>query len=239
MRNPDLPEAELRHFRETCQRYFEAYEAVARPASIATRPSRSQPAPQSHTGGPFLFAPNEEWPTTSAGPLAAVVEVHLSEVPVIPDPLKDLQLLHVFLELEPDDEPTYSGGEWAVRVHKQTDNRTPLSKGLEIDRVRVAWSRIEQDIPNYPDDLEWIPEDVRAEFEQLPNWSALFVDQFPSGLATQIAGWPHWVASGGNIGTFCFQLHGDVIPVDFSFDGSLYFGVDESTGEWRCLWEIG
>lgn len=238
--NPNLPKSELRHFRETCQRFFDAYEAVARPASIARNPQHDQPTPQSHTGGPFLFGLNEEWPTTSAGPLAAVVEVHLSEVPVLPDPLKGSQLLQVFLELESNvAEPRYADGEWVVRVHNQIELRTPASNGPEIDRLPVAWTRIEHDVPNYPDDLECISEELRNAFERLPNWSALFVDRFPSGLATRIAGWPHWVANGGDIGTFCFQLHGDIIPVDFGFDGSLYFGFNESTGVWNCLWEIG
>lgn len=108
-----------------------------------------------------------------------------------------------------------------------------------IDSKPVAWTRVEQDIPNYPDDLDVIPDDVRDEFEQLPNSTALFVDRFPSGLATQISGWPHWISGGGEIGTFCFQLHEDVIPVNLGFDGTLYFGLDEAARCWNCLWEVG
>lgn len=225
--NPPLDDEALAHFRQTCDRYFAAYEAVARPASVAVRPRHDAPPTKSHTGGQFLLPSNVEWPTTDDQPLAGVLEIHLDELPAVPKPLSEYDLLQVFLELESDDDlPRYAGGNWCVREARYSNEDELRHDGLRVEQSPIAWELVENDIPTYPDDLDLVDEDVREEFEALPNWSEMCADYFSSGLSTRVGGWPQWVSNGGNVGEFCLQLNEDVILVDL--DSTVVF-ISEKT----------
>ena len=239
--NPDLPEAELQQFHQTCDRMFQALEAVSRPASVLANPQRNQSTPKSHIGGAMLMAAGESWPDEAGEPLAAAMEIYLDELPApLPEPLRGISVLQIFLEIEPGEfGPEYGGGSWQVRCLSSTEGCTPKSQGFAIASLPVAWEPLEHDIPSYPDDIDLIPTDIRQAFEQLPNWSQLLRDRFPSGPATRIGGWPQWIQGSELDDTFCLQISGQDIGIEMGPEGALYFSFDEMLQGWNCLWEIG
>lgn len=235
--NPDLPKSELAQFHNTCEKYFDAYRAVSKPAYIAKHSRFGDTVAKSHGGGKFLMTPEDEWPSYNGEPMSAVFEVHLNELTHLPEPLKAYDLLQVFLVLKDEGElPVYRDEGFYVRTLIYNDKFIPRSEGLVLDVPPITWEFVEHDIPGYPDDIDLIDEDLSDEFTSLPNWSALKAHQFPCGLFTRVGGWPQWVQNGGSIGMFCFQIEGELVGIDMGFDGSVYFGFDNS---WKSFWEIG
>lgn len=135
---------------------LEEYRRInTRLASVATiggfRPTRDPLA--SHFGLVPVALPGEEWPEANGAPLSFVCQWNLAEVPHVPEVLRGIALMTVFI----DDNCRHLGGEngegWLIRAYDSLDSLRPLmtpiaktvSRGFEV-RYDVA--------EDYPDSCD-------------------------------------------------------------------------------------
>ena len=239
IRNPDLPPDELEAFHATCDEMYSVLDALARDASVTAKLANNANTPVSHVGGAMLLESNNDWPTGSNGPLSGVLEVYVKEPPHVPPTLSGYQLLQLFLEVETDgDTNRYRDGDWTVLLQANTSSLGRYSNGAILNHQPLAFSH-ERSTPAYPDDLDVVDDGIRDRFEELPNWSELLADRYPSAGGVRYGGWPQWIDGQGVGGEFVFQVEGWYVGLDLGFDGTLYFGFDPADSTWHCTWEIG
>jgi len=98
------------------------------------------------TGDPFathfgltpLAFPGEEWPESN-GPMMFYCQLNLTNAPVIPPRLHDIQLITFFAEpeiasLDPENE-----GNWMLRGYKSLDGLAPLERPQSAPRLRKGF----------------------------------------------------------------------------------------------------
>lgn len=239
IRKHDLPPDELREFHRTRDEMYAILDRVSLPSSVSAKLSHELPTPRSHVGGEMLTGPEDTKPTSNGVLMTGVLELFVDGLPFIPDQLREAFVLQLFLELvDGEHHPEYRDGASCIRLLAATDSIQPESEGLLLAACPLAFTE-EKSVPNYPDDLDVIPSELRERFDFLPNWSESLAADYPTAGGLRFGGWPYWIECSGVQGDFVFQVDDDTIGVDLSFDGMLYFGLDSDRGRWHHSWEIG
>jgi hypothetical protein len=246
--NPDLPAAELAHFREVSAAYFAHMDTLALPCALPRvvegREHTEATPTLSHVGGEALWPTSVAWPTDHAGrPLTLAIEIHIAELPFVPLPLGDVAVLQVFVGLEPGrqdpagrrpQEPPQYTGVSVIHAHA-VSAAAARHEGAPLPRAALTWESA-LSFPGYPDALDVVDSDLESAFSELPGCHAMAAERSPSILGSHVGGWPGWL-TGSDVGEFVVQLDGETLGVDLGFDGQLYVG--RRNGEWVAEWEIG
>jgi uncharacterized protein YwqG len=92
-----------------------------------------------HFGMTPLAGPEEEWPEEGGKPLMFVCQLNLTNAPVVPPQLSDIQLITFFVEPETAELGDENGTNWVLRAYKSLDGLAPLTRPEGAPKVRKGF----------------------------------------------------------------------------------------------------
>lgn len=145
-------------------------------------------------GKVMLCLPGEEWPSTNGKSMNALCQINLTELPYVPESLKDLEFITVFIG--PDEYPNNdaNGVNWCLRAYRNIENLVPLKQVATDSRIKPFQMKgilVEEDYPSW-DDFSNI-EDSELELEE--EIEEEYWDHFNNVEGFKIGGWPSLIQS--------------------------------------------
>jgi len=106
-------------------------------------------------GGNFLGLSEESWPESENGPMLPLLQIRVSELPFVPDVLKKIQVLSVFIDQQqpPKENPSVNGTAWRIRTYDYLKDLEPLvqpetSSSLKL--LPIRWDLTPTEGPMLP-----------------------------------------------------------------------------------------
>ena len=226
-------------------------EAHRRQASYAALGGFRPPDPASGVtcwwGGNLLARPDEPAPVCSAtgNPLAPVLQLHLSDLPHVPECLKNLALLTLWLDLKEFEwDQKVNGAGFLIRTYSSLEGLAPAS--VHVDQAQtlpvfpIAWSENQSggEVPSWEDFADNVPQ--RVAWSSDSGWffdNAGTEDNYKA--AVKVGGWPQWIqGSQWPDGTdFTFQINStEKGKLGFGDAGSVYVFRDGDNWQLRGDW---
>ena len=190
-----------------------------------------------------VAAPGEGWPTTKNGPMHALCQINLTEMPFRPPRLDDVKFIAVFVD--PNELPDHdaNGTNWCLRTYPSLtmlSPLTPVDTGTHIKPFAMRSRIVEADYPHWEDvDIE-LDEDVAdAYYDHFDNVSGLKLGGWPTLIQAEI----FWAPGNKHLADpqYVFQVDstskGNWMWGD---NGVGYFGRGTAPGhenEWACEWQ--
>ena len=183
-------------------------------------------------GGQGVGLSNDVLPTYKGRDMFCLLQVKVSELPVIPPELGSAEFLVIFINREefPFDKPHGEG--WEIREYNSLEGLQLLPKSEEPDLVKdfpIQWSKVEDDAPDWEN--AWDIVDMTPINESDGEDQKFFYDysRYPG---TKFGGFPKCIQHGHNLDGFVFQIGSEEKPNWMWADnGIAYFNKSES-GEW-------
>jgi hypothetical protein len=221
-----------------------------RPASMITiggfRPTGNPLA--SHFGLEPVARPGEGWPHVGDRPLFFICQLNLSEPPFVPDHLRDIALVTVFISRDSRRltgvnrdvivPAGQSGDEWLVRTYDRLDGLLPLTipAGASFYRgFEVRYSLVE-DHPVFDDPEIKIPKGFDDTDIHLDNIPRSKVGGYASNIQSEPS-WCHVCSRDGKVSPhpsrprFCFQIATEEkVRLYLGDNGMLYFARGTAPG---------
>jgi hypothetical protein len=196
---------------------------------------------------------DEDWPLSDGDPMLALLQVVVGELPVVPDPLRDIAALTLFVGpfALPVAEP--NGANWCLRAYATLDELAPLDTPTparagnpklanhELTRYRpfpVRWHAV-TDWPSY----DSVPPEYQEAWDQAEGDETATVNH--DGL--KVGGWPstvqsdvEWWESDERLDDVDFVLQVDSdekTGFQVGYGGILYVGRRRGSGTWHCSWQ--
>lgn len=183
---------------------------LSRPASLAVlggfRPPENPIA--SWFGKVTLQHPDESWPVGQAGRLLwPLCQFVLAEAPYVPEHIRDLALIQVFVD--PEDCVYTDTPGWQIRTYEDVNSLIPLAiepPSHQLKPLPIRWELVECDLPDrdelpYPD----------FPTELYNKW----LEQVEPTVGTKLGGWPAPVQNGVGLHTrsgdeeYVFQIESE------------------------------
>lgn len=133
---------------------------------------------------------NEAWPECCGAPMVPVLQLNLSQAPFVPDELRDVAFLALFVDGKNGPKDGAENGDcWQLRSYDSLAKLSRHSIPAQFERRRgrpIRYKLLERDLPDYEDvaDLD-IPEDIQGAWE----------DEFGAAEGSKLGGWPSLVQS--------------------------------------------
>jgi hypothetical protein len=214
-----------------------------RPASIGAlggfRPPDKNERHGSWWGGNFLAMPGEAIPRCNVThrEMHPILQIRVAELPVVPERLRDVALLQLWLDLESKLWfQAANGSGFSVRTYDDTDAMVPLGCGYRehptFPTFPMGWTLREADAPDWSDFADRIAPSVAADGDA--DWFFEEAEQSDQdGAPVKVGGWPAWIQGS------CWPAESDFIfQVNSTARGNLGFGDGGSIyvfargGEW-------
>jgi hypothetical protein len=230
-------------------------EALQRPALVAELGGFRPPGDPfaSWMGRVRVALPGEGWPTEDGEPMLALAQINLSEVDPVPDSLKGLALITLFIGPRqlPIAEP--NGQKWCLRSYPTLERLIPLEepeparagdpkarKGEKptYGQFPIRW-RAATDMPSHDE----VPPELLDEYE---GWREALDDDeaVVTHLGLKLGGWPYcvqhevqWPAPDVE---FAIQVDSEErIGFAIGYGGIAYIGRRRTAGgdEWHLTWQ--
>jgi uncharacterized protein YwqG len=227
--------------------------AVRRPASVArVVTGRVEPdAFRSRLGAVSVARIDEPWPEFDGRPMAGLAQVNLSEVPYVPDGLRGLAFLTLYISEDgyglmiPDGHPNGEG--WLLRTYPSLEGlvevRSPREPAGWLRPRDLRWESVE-DMPASEDleDLVGVA-DYRQVEALLAGQEVQDVIGRPAD-GTKLGGWPTLIQSEINWAplnqhpakpSYCFQIDSEEkVGLNLWDGGVIHIGRGEQDG--RAVW---
>jgi len=184
-------------------------------------------------GGQGVGLKGEVLPTYKGKDMFCLLQVKVSELPVIPVELNDTELIVVFTNREefPFDKPHGDG--WEIREYCSLDGLQPLPKSEEPDVVRefpIKWNKVIDDAPDWEN--AWDVVDMTP-INETDGEDEKFFQEYIRYPGTKFGGYPSCIQHGHNLNGFVFQIGSEEKPNWMWADnGIAYFNKNES-GVWE------
>lgn len=184
-------------------------------------------------GGRGVGLPGELLPTYRGREMFPLLQVNLTELPVVPPQLAGLKLFTLFLNREeiPFDQPHGEG--WLIREYSETEDLVSLPPAAEPPAVRpfpIQWHLAEDERPGWEDAWEII--DLKAVHED-EEASAYFFEKLKNYPGTKIGGYPTEVQHAVGLEGFVFQVGSEEKPQWMWADNGIGYFFKEPEGQWR------
>jgi hypothetical protein len=86
-----------------------------------------------------LGMPGEAWPQSGGKPMMFVCQLNISNAPVIPSRLEDVQLITFFVVPETAALDEENGGNWCLRAYKSLDGLGPIVAPGDAPRIKKGF----------------------------------------------------------------------------------------------------
>ncbi|TDB27037.1 DUF1963 domain-containing protein [Stenotrophomonas sp. ATCM1_4] len=203
-----------------------------RPAAVA-RVGGFRP-PEDPTTSWFCRAvglPGETVPQWQGEPMFPLLQVRVSELPVVPEALAGIALLVLFLNRHeyPFDRPHGEG--WLIREYTRLEGLVPLQADTGPFRpFPIAWNRIDDDAPGWEDAWELVDLGPVNDDEAASN---AFFNAFSRYGGTKFGGYPTEIQHGVGLQDYVFQVASEEkVGWMWADNGRGYFFRTPS-GDWR------
>ena len=194
---------------------------------------------KSRFSGNVLMQPDEKWPSSNGQPMQALLQINLSELPIIPDKLSPYKLITVFIDADNLPTDTANGDGWLVKTYNTTDKLTlrknPITDSA-IKSFEISWSKNDNDFPNLEDASQIIELD---EFATLDDHNEIYYNEFDTVPTTKVGGFPNLIQASlaMKLEDFVFQIATeDKVNWTWGDAGTGYFGLDDN-GSWKMEWQ--
>lgn len=188
-----------------------------------------------------VAAPDETWPEFEGQPLAPIAQLRLDQMPFVPEELRDLQIITVFVQFEEGHvgQAFCSGqpGSWILRSYASAADLVEIERpdgDFGFDGVPLTHKLVEKDTPDWQDVSDEIDDDL---------WPKKGLDR---EFRARVGGWPElvqseicWAPHNKHPANpkFAFQIDSDPdLNLWIGDAGNLYFG--RGTGEHRDQWAM-
>ncbi len=187
-----------------------------------------------------LGTPGEAWPASNGRPLLFVCQLNLTAAPVVPDLLKDFQLLTFFANLD-GELGRENGDDWRVFAYPTLDGLTAMSRPDDAPTLsrgfECRWEACE-DHPNYDDPDRVVPEgfdDSEVQFENAGNTKV-------GGYLSTIQSEPWWSTQDHPAKpVYCFQVNSEEkVALAWGDAGAVYLArgtAEGAGGQWFLDWQ--
>jgi len=161
-------------------------------------------------GGAGFGLDGELLPTYNGGDMFCLIQVKVSELPVIPPELKGTEFLMVFTNRE--EFPFYKshGDGWEVREYPSIDGSKPLPKSDGQEAVRdfpIRWNKVVDDSPDWENSWDLLDMTPINEADD----ERFFYD-YNRYSGTKFGGFPKCIQHGHNLDGFVFQIGSEEKP---------------------------
>jgi uncharacterized protein YwqG len=186
----------------------------------------------------------EIWPESNGEPMIPLCQINLTDLPYIPEKLRDIQLIPVFIdsnEIPSNDEK--NGDLWCLRAYKSLNNLVQIDTpdyNSHIKPFQLRPKFIEYDYPCWEDCPIEIPEEFQDDYYDLfENQTGIMVGGWPSLVQSEIF-WAPWNNHSANP-EYVFQID-SVEKANWYWgdSGTGYFGRGTANGhqdEWTFSWQ--
>lgn len=211
-----------------------------RPASVLTiggfRPTRNPLA--THFGLPPVARPEESWPCVGERPLFFICQLNMTEAPFVPERLRDIALLTVFMDMQARQPGRENGEGWLVRTYTRLDGLQPLAipAGATVPRGFEVRFELAEDHPVYDDpELKAMPSFDHDDIH-LENVHRTKIGGYASNIQSEQWWWytytPDEMLSGHpSQPRYCFQIASeDKVGLYWGDNGILYFARGTAPG---------
>jgi len=211
-----------------------------RPASVVTiggfRPTRNPLA--SHFGLAPVALPEETWPCVGECPLFFICQLNVTEAPTVPELLRDIALITVFVDMKARHLGKENGAGWLVRAYGGLENLRPLAlpNAATVPRGFEVRYELAEDHPVYDDpELKILPGFSRKGVH-LKNIHRTKIGGYASNIQSEQWWWytdtPEEMPPGHpSRPRYCFQIASeDKVGLYWGDNGILYFARGTAAG---------
>lgn len=226
--------------------FFAELERHVLPASIASLSRTKQTVPtESCFGGVFVGSKGVEWPYSRSRPMEGVLQICTQDLPYRPKELEKIALIQLFclcqeaLKGHPVFPDVDDDGWFLVRTYETLTGLQPIARPnrSQIKPCRILWTLVSNEIPSYPDDIEFIDGDKRDRFYKLDDWADLLAHSYSKHARTKVGGWPVSRQSGLNHKGYAIQI-GSEEKANFMWGDNgvavLYHHREKWLLDWDC-----
>ncbi len=182
-------------------------------------------------GGQGVGLAGEKLPQYNGKDMFCLLQVKVSELPVIPAELANTEFLVVFFNRDeyPFDKPHGDG--WEIREYNSLSGLVPLAKSELPDMIKdfpIKWNKVNDDAPDWEnawDILDMTPINESDDTER-------FFYEYNRYSGTKFGGYPNCIQHGHNLDGFIFQVGSEEKPKwMWANNGIAYFNKNEDD-EW-------
>lgn len=185
----------------------------------------------------------EEIPKNCAGePMVPFMTLFIKELPYVPEVIKHVELLTVFLSVETLEEAVLEDGDFHIRTYSSLDNLQPCDWYTDyVKAFPLTPKLITDDYPAW--DSEDIPETLRKRILELErNEGINYFDDIigDDECYHKIGGYPSYIQSGIVLEgyEFVFQItYDDKANFCFGDAGNIYFFYNKDENRWRVHYD--
>lgn len=219
------------------QHILEELRTKLRRASVAVIGGFRPPSdPTCSWFGAGVCGESEELPLWAGKPMFPLLQIRVSELPFVPEALKDTELLVLFhaQDAYPFGKPHGEG--WLIREYSSLEGLVPLpvsSAPAAPLPFPVRWKEVCNDAPGWED--AWDVVDLAAVNDDSEASDAFFED-FERYSGTKVGGYPCEIQNGVGIADYVFQVGSEEKPQwKWADNGIGYFFKSDKTGwSWSC-----
>jgi uncharacterized protein YwqG len=183
-------------------------------------------------GGRGVGKKHETLPQYKGRNMFALLQVNVDELPVVPDELKGIALLIMFINREeyPFDKPHGDG--WEIREYTTLDGLTLLPESNEKSLVKefpIKWNEVKDDAPDWENAWELVNLDPINNTEGADEAFYCDLKRYPN---TKFGGYPKCIQHAADLDGFVFQIGSEEKPNWMWADNGIAYFNKNKSGEW-------
>jgi uncharacterized protein YwqG len=195
----------------------------------------------SHFGMRPVCLPNESWPEYNGSPMLFVCQLNLTNAPVVPERLRDIQLLTLYVDQAMSVMDDENGSNWCLRAYHSLDGLAPAEPpaGTRLPRrgLECRWEEC-VDHPDYDDPDKVLPDGFDDSDVELENVGRTKI----GGYASNVQSEPWWCTRVHECApSYVFQIASEAkAGVAWGDGGFLHFARGTAAGcegRWFVDWQ--
>ena len=218
----------------TLEETYSELDRCLRPSSIAQIGGFRPPEDKitSWFGGPAVGVKGEVLPTYNGRDMFSLLQVKVKELPFVPDEIKNLEFIVVFINREeiPFDKPHGDG--WEIREYSSTEDLILLPASNEASVVKdypIKWVQVEDDTPDWENASELID---LSPINEMAGAEDKFFEQYNRYPGTKFGGYPKCIQHEANLEGFVFQIGSEEKPNWLWADNGIGYFNKNKNGVW-------
>jgi len=212
---------------------YKEIDSLLREASIAQiggfRPPESRLG--SWFGGRGVGLRGEQLPKYRDKDMFCLLQINISELPVVPPELSKTSLLVVFFNREELPFNQAHGDGWEIREYSSLENLEELPESKEPEMIKefpIKWSKVQDDAPDWEN--AWDLVDLTAVNETDGAEERFY--QYNRYSGTKIGGYPKCIQHDHDLSGFVFQIGSEEKPKWMWADNGIAYFNKNKHGVW-------
>jgi hypothetical protein len=224
-------------------RLFEAVDHLVRKPSVAQiggfRPEEDR---KSWFGGHFLPEPGDTWPVLDGAKAVPVIQICVTELPVVPAILEGKEILQIFLSQAelPIDLPAENGDRFLVReLPVEGVEQAPDAPSFDYPRpFQIKWLEGKPEGPVWEEVCYYVDFDLITEHVERDDPFSRYNDRYFGHSGTKVGGWPTYIEGLAQAPeNYVIQVSSEPKPrFGIGDSGNMYFYLS-SAGDWSMSWD--